>query len=102
MYIAIDESQKLLNARFWIISLLVCVSIVFFIIFWQIEKHISNPMVSTNYMKHRRTWGLLSTTLLTMTGVFAIMNGVVLKFAQDKISGIGLSEALVPFVTLIP
>lgn len=102
MYIAIDESQKLLNARFWIISLLVCVSIVFFIIFWQIEKHISNPMVSTNYMKHRRTWGLLSTTLLTMTGVFAIMNGVVLKFAQDKISGIGLSEALVPFVTLTP
>lgn len=101
-YMAIDESQKLSNASWILILALAIVALVFFVIFWQIEKHVKNPMVSTRYMKQRRTWGLLSTTLFTMTGVFAIMNGVVLKFAQDNFCGIGLPEAIVPFVTLTP
>ena len=59
-------------------------------------------MVSTHYMKQRRTWGLLVTTLLTMTGVFAIMNGVVPAIAQDTTLWGGMSASTVSFATLTP
>ena len=42
-----------------------------FVVFWNVEKRQKAPMVTTHYLKQRRTWGLLLTTLLTMTGVFA-------------------------------
>ena len=59
-------------------------------------------MVTTHYLKQRRTWGLLLTTLLTMTGVFAIMNGIVPALAQDTEVGAGMSASVVSFATLTP
>ena len=53
-------------------------------------------------MKQRRTWGLLSCTLLTMTGVFALMNGVVPQLAQDTKFGAHLGADVVSFATLTP
>lgn len=74
-YLAINEIQKLAKADLVMVAVLVVVAAVFFVVFWNIEKKKDAPMVSTHYLKQRRTWGLLLTTLLTMTGVFAIMNG---------------------------
>ena len=59
-------------------------------------------MVTTHYLKQRRTWGLLLTTLLTMTGVFAIMNGVVPAIAQDPAMGVDMKPDMVSFATLTP
>lgn len=77
IYLAIDEVGALAAANWGLVAILVVIAVVFFVIFWNIESRKKDPMVTTHYLKQRRTWGLLLTTLLTMTGVFAIMNGVV-------------------------
>lgn len=101
-YLAINEIQKLAAADLSLTLVLVVVAAIFFIAFWNIEKKKSAPMVSTRYLKQRRTWGLLLTTLLTMTGVFAIMNGVVPAIAQDPAMGVDMGADVVSFATLTP
>ncbi|NMM94065.1 MFS transporter [Bifidobacterium oedipodis] len=101
-YMVTNEIQKLGEANWLLIGGLIVVAAVFFVIFWQIEKRSKAPLVSTHYMKQRRTWGLLLTTLMTMTGVFAIMNGIVPALAQDAEFGVGLGADVVSFATLTP
>lgn len=101
-YLAINEIDKLASANLTMIAGLVVVAVVFFVVFWKIEGNSAAPLVSTHYMKQRRTWGLLSCTLLTMTGVFALMNGVVPQLAQDAKAGAHLGADVVSFATLTP
>ena len=101
-YLAINEIQKLAAADWMMVGVLVVVAAVFFVVFWNVEKRKAEPMVATRYLKQRRTWGLLLTTLLTMTGVFAIMNGVVPAMAQDAELGVALGADVVSFATLTP
>lgn len=101
-YLAINEIQKLAAANWAMIAILIVVAAVFFVAFWKTEKRSSAPMVPTVYLKQRRTWGLLSTTLLTMTGVFAIMNGIVPAIAQDGQFGAGMGADTVSLATLTP
>lgn len=101
-YLAINEIEKLGAANWLIVAIEVVVAAVFFVAFWQIETRAKHPMVTTHYLKQRRTWGLLLTTLLTMTGVFAIMNGIVPALAQDTKFGAGMSASVVSFATLTP
>lgn len=101
-YLAINEIEKLAKANWLVVVGEIVVAAVFFVVFWQIEKRAKAPMVTTHYLKQRRTWGLLLTTLLTMTGVFAIMNGIVPALAQDAKFGVGMSVSVVSFATLTP
>ncbi len=101
-YLAINEIQKLAAANWPMVAVLVVVAAVFFVIFWNVEKKKKAPMVTTHYLRQRRTWGLLLTTLLTMTGVFAIMNGVVPAIAQDEAMGVNMGADIVSFATLTP
>lgn len=100
-YLAINELQQA-TIRPAYLAVLIVVAAVFFVIFWNVEKKKSDPMVSTKYLKERRTWALLTTTLLTMMGVFAIMNGIVPAIAQDPEMGINLNADVVSFATLTP
>lgn len=101
-YLAINEIQKFAQANVVMIGVLVVVAAIFFVIFWNVEKKKAEPMVTTHYLKQRRTWGLLLTTLLTMTGMFAIMNGVVPAIAQDEALGVALGADVVSLATLTP
>ena len=101
-YLAINEIEKLAGANWILVVVLIVIAAVFFVVFWRHEGSAAAPMVSTHYMKQRRTWGLLVTTLLTMTGVFAIMNGVVPAIAQDTALWGGMSASTVSFATLTP
>ena len=101
-YLAINEIGKLAGANLSLVAGLVVLAAVFFVVFWNVEGKNSAPLVSTKYMSQRRTWGLLSCTLLTMTGVFAIMNGVVPQLAQDAKAGAGMGADIVSFATLTP
>lgn len=102
IYFAINEIQKLGDANWLLVAIEVIAAAVLFVVFWNVEKNQKHPMVTTHYLKQRRTWGLLLTTLLTMTGVFAIMNGIVPNLAQDAEFGTGLSASVVSFATLTP
>ncbi|MGI6033565.1 MAG: MFS transporter [Coriobacteriales bacterium] len=101
-YQAISEVEKLAEANWVLVVVLIVIAAVFFVVFWNVEKRKEHPMVTTHYLKQRRTWGLLLTTLLTMTGVFAIMNGVVPAIAQDPEMGVNLGADVVSFATLTP
>ena len=101
-YLAINEIEKLGEANWLLVAALVVVAAAFFVAFWKHEDRHPTPMVSTHYLRQRRTWGLLLTTLLTMTGVFAIMNGVVPAIAQDTTLWSGMGADVVSFATLTP
>lgn len=103
IYFAFNELGKLSDARWWLIAVEIIVAGVSAIVFWKIESHKASPLVSTHYLKQRRTWALLSTTFLTMTGVFAVMNGLIPNLAQTPSPvGLGLDAQSVSFVTLTP
>lgn len=102
LLLAVDEIEKLGSANWMYVVIMLVVAVVAFIVFWNVENRKKEPMVTTVYLKQRRTWGLLLTTLLTMTGVFAIMNGIVPALAQDTKIGAGLSADVASLATLTP
>lgn len=71
-YLAINEIEKLAGANWIFVVVLIVIAAVFFVVFWRHEGSAAAPMVSTHYMKQRRTWGLLVTTLLTATGTVTV------------------------------
>lgn len=101
-YLAINEVEKLADANWLMVLVEILVAAVFFVVFWQTEGRSRAPMVTTTYLKQRRTWGLLLTTLTTMIAVFAIMNGIVPALAQDGNIGAGMQASVVSFATLTP
>ncbi|HRL50345.1 MAG TPA: MFS transporter [Propioniciclava sp.] len=100
--VALNEAGKLGAANWLLVGALLVVGAIGFVVFWNVEKRVAHPLVSTTYMKQRRTWALLLTTTLTMTGVFAVMNGLIPNLAQDSTVGAGLSADTVSWVTLTP
>lgn len=100
--IALNEAGKLAAANWLMVAILLLVGAIGFVVFWNVEKRVAHPLVSTTYMKQRRTWALLLTTTLTMTGVFAVMNGLVPNLAQDTEVGAGMHAETVSWVTLTP
>lgn len=73
-----------------------------FALFLRAEQHSSQPLVAPSVLRQRSTWALLLTTLLTMTGVFAIINGLVMSHAQQAGSGFGLSAERASWLLLTP
>ncbi|QGU06102.1 Antiseptic resistance protein [Corynebacterium occultum] len=100
--IAFNEAGKLAAANWLLVIGLLVLAVVAFIVFWKIESTVKHPLVSTYYMKQRRTWALLITTLLTMTGVFAVMNGLIPNLGQNVDVGAGISADTVSWWTLTP
>lgn len=100
--VALDEAGKLAGANWIFVAVMVVVAVIAFIVFWQVEKRGTHPLVSTTQMKQRSTWGLLLTTLLTLTGVYATVNGVVIGFAQDTHAGLGIGAGVASLIFLTP
>ncbi|MDU1223824.1 MFS transporter [Varibaculum cambriense] len=100
--IAINEIAKLQNANWLVVIGLIIAAAIFFMLFWRQEGNTEYPLVTRHYLSSRSTWALLLTTVLTMTGIFAIMNGIVPSIAQDTNFGAGLGADVVSFWTLTP
>ena len=96
------ELAKLYNANFWLVAGLFLLAALSAVAFWIQEERTSQPLVATVYLRSRSTWALLLTTTLTMTGVFAVMNGLVPGLAQNTGYGPGLGTDVVSFWTLTP
>ncbi|MEN3122628.1 MFS transporter [Janibacter sp. LM] len=102
LYFALDEAGKVADASWLLVIGLTGVAAVAFAVFWQLEQRVAHPLVTTRYLRQRRTWALLGTTLLTMSGVFAVMNGLLPNIAQDPDGGIALGADEVSWWTLTP
>ncbi|UNT00567.1 MFS transporter [Streptomyces tubbatahanensis] len=102
LLIALNEAGKLAAAHWPLVALLVLVAAVAFALFWRTESRSGHPLVATRHLKRRATWATLLTTVLTMTGVFAVMNGLIPAFAQDAAAGLGMSAEQSAWWTLTP
>ncbi|UNO42998.1 MFS transporter [Streptomyces sp. MST-110588] len=102
LLIALNEAGKLGGANWTLVAVLVVVAAIAFALFWRTEDRTAHPLVATRHLKQRSTWAILLTTTLTMTGVFAVMNGLVPAFAQDARAGLGMSAEASAWWTLTP
>ncbi|WP_449373766.1 hypothetical protein [Arthrobacter psychrolactophilus] len=71
-------------------------------VFWKIEGAVRQPLATPALMKKRSTWAMLLTTTLTMTGVFATVNGVLMSLAQNPDVGFGLKADMASLLLLTP
>ncbi|MFC9335812.1 MFS transporter [Arthrobacter sp. NPDC057009] len=77
-------------------------TIVSFAAFWMIEKRRSHPLIAVHHLRSRQVWPVIASTVLTLAGIFAIMNFTVVLLSQDKGSGFGLSPSLSALLFLTP
>lgn len=102
LLVALNEAGKLAAANWPLIAVLVVVSAAAFALFWRTERRSGHPLVAIRHLKQRATWATLLTTVLTMTGVFAVMNGLIPAFAQDARAGLGMTAEQSAWWTLTP
>ncbi|MGP9501975.1 uridine transporter UriT [Specibacter sp. AOP5-B1-6] len=81
---------------------LAVVAVVAFMAFWAVEKRSKHPMVETVHLRQRATWAPLLTTTLTMTGIFAVINGIVPAFVQAVDPGFGIGATQMSLLILTP
>lgn len=99
---AVNEMGKLGDANWAMVAILLVVAAIAFAIFWKLAGSRPAPLIRPDQMRRRQVWALLLTTLLTMTGVFAVMNALVPGLAQEKGFGPGLSADAAALWTLTP
>ncbi len=99
---AFNEAGKLADANWPLVIGLMVIAAIAFAVFWKVENRTEEPLVATYLLKQRSTWALLLTTLLTMTGVFAVMNGIIPALAQDGVVGFGMGAEESAWWTLTP
>ncbi|MCD9143463.1 uridine transporter UriT [Streptomyces albireticuli] len=102
LLVALNEAGKLGAANWTLVGVLTAVAAVSFALFWRTEDRSAHPLVATHHLRRRATWAILLTTVLTMTGVFAVMNGLIPSFAQDAEAGLGMSAEQSAWWTLTP
>ncbi len=102
---ALNEGAKLVGAfstgTLMLSLVLVLVSAVAFYAFWTVEKRARQPMVETVHLRQRSTWAPLLTTTLTMTGIFAVINGIVPAYVQAA-DGFGIGPTEMSLIILTP
>ncbi len=97
-----NEAGKLAAADWALVVGAIVLAVVAFGVFWAIEARVREPLVETRYLERRGTWALLVTTLLTMTGVFAVVNGLVTSLAQNDEVGFGMEPDVASLAFLVP
>ncbi|MBV9315028.1 MAG: MFS transporter [Pseudonocardia sp.] len=102
LLLALNEAAKLAAAKWWQVAVFAIASVGAFVSFYQNERRAQHPLVRPAQLRDRGTWAVLLTTTLTLAGIFAAINGVVVSDAQDAKAGLGLSADTTSVVLLTP
>ncbi|MCX8588051.1 MULTISPECIES: MFS transporter [unclassified Gilliamella] len=102
LLLALNEAGNLALANWFKVIGLTIFAGICFILFWKTEKTSKQPLVTIVHLKTRATWAILLTTLLTMTGIFAVVNGLVMSLAQNPEIGFGLEADWASLILLTP
>lgn len=70
--------------------------------FWFVERRSRSPLIAIQHLRSRQVWPLLATTLLTLSGIFAVINFTVVLLSQNTKAGFGLDAALSALLFLTP
>jgi len=73
-----------------------------FAAFWLIEKRRRHPLIAVYHLRSRQVWPVIATTVLTLAGIFAIINFTVVLLSQDHDGGFGLSASVSALLFLTP
>lgn len=73
-----------------------------FAAFWMIEKKRTNPLIAVHHLRSRQVWPVIATTVLTLAGIFAIINFTVVLLSQDTHHGFGFSASVSALLFLTP
>lgn len=73
-----------------------------FAAFWLIEKRRSRPLIAVHHLRSRQVWPVIATTVLTLAGIFAVINFTVVLLSQDSDGGFGLSASVSALLFLTP
>lgn len=76
--------------------------VVAFVVFWNIEKKSESPMIAVQHLRSRQVWPVVLSTLLCLTGIFAVINFTVVLLSQDQNVGFGLDAAMSGLLFLTP
>ncbi|MFK4297159.1 MFS family permease [Arthrobacter sp. GAS37] len=103
---ALNEGSKLVGAfssgTLMLAIGLIVVAAAAFAAFWAVEKRSKEPMVETIHLRRRSTWAPLLTTTLAMTGIFAVINGIVPAYVQAAAPGFGVGPTEMSLMILTP
>ncbi len=103
---ALNEATKLVGGisagPLMTALILALVAVASFMAFWRVEKKSAHPMVEIVHLRQRSTWAPLLTTTLTMTGIFAVINGIVPAFVQAADPGFGIGATQMSLIILTP
>jgi hypothetical protein len=102
LLLAFDEAAALSDARWGRVTGYALLAVVAAVVFWRLQGRTAQPLVAPEDLRRRATWATLGTTLLTMTGVFAVVNGLVASIAQNPAAGFGLGADLTALALLAP
>ncbi|MFI6251697.1 MFS transporter [Streptomyces sp. NPDC051016] len=102
MLSALNEAGKLGSANWTLVLVYAAVAAAAFVVFWKVGSRITDPLLDPQLLRKRASWTLLLTTLLTMAGVYAVVNGLVVSLAQNDEVGFGMSPDLASVAFLAP
>lgn len=102
LQLAVNETGKIDKANWIHIALFIMAGLISGIVFWRVESRTAEPLASPTLLKQRSTWAMVLTTILTMTGVFATINGVVMSLAQNTSVGFSLQADAASLLLLTP
>lgn len=73
-----------------------------FAVFCLVEKRRATPLVAVHHLRSRPVLTVILSTVLTLAGVFAVMNFTVIVLSQDSEHGFGLDPSLSALLYLTP
>ncbi|QHF95806.1 MFS transporter [Streptomyces sp. NHF165] len=102
LLIAVEEAKQPATADWAVFTGLLVLAAAAFALFWRVETRSPHPLVRIRDLRRRATWAPLLTTLLTLVGVFAVVNGVLMSFVQNEEAGFGMSAGTASLAFLTP
>ncbi|MFF4403258.1 MFS transporter [Streptomyces sp. NPDC001262] len=84
-----------------VVSLLV-LGAVLFAAFCLLEKRSAHPLIPVAYLRSRRTWPVLLTSVLTTAGLLGVVNYVVPMLSQHHGSGFGMTATVSALLFIVP
>ncbi|MFF4243606.1 MFS transporter [Streptomyces sp. NPDC001822] len=77
-------------------------TVIMFVVFVAVERRTPTPLIAVEHLRSRQVWPVIATTVLVLSGVFAVINFTVVVISQNAGTGYGLSASRSALLYLTP
>jgi predicted MFS family arabinose efflux permease len=77
-------------------------TIVAFAVFVLIERRAATPLIAVRHLRSRQVWPVVATTLLALSGIFAVINFSVVMLSQGSAPGYSMTASHSALLYLMP